>query len=174
MRLVRVLFCCGLFTATAYLASGEPDVVALDRSGGTQPVQRSDTSTKIQMTFIRGHQDGPGCLEYSWVSQGLRHHILLKGGQREASENDTIPDDLKPSHVQVYVLKLNPNFGLDNWQFPDGPPKQGTYVVRATVEVKNKQPLEAVGTVYYEDGTTASSRRPLDEKSPECSQNEPR
>lgn len=173
MRLVRVLFCCGLLTATAYLASGEA-YVRIHGAGETQEASKSDRSTKIQMTFIRDHQDGPGCLEYSWVPQGVRHHILLKGGQRQGSENDTIPDDLKPSHVQVYVLKLNPNFGLDNWQFPAGPPKQGTYVVRATVEVHNKQPLEAIGTVYYADGTTASSRRPLDEKSRECPQNEPK
>jgi len=119
--------------------------------------------TTNQMTFLRDHQDGPGCLEYSWVPQGLRHHILLKDGQREGSEKDTIPDDIKPSHVQVYALKFNLVFGLDNWQFPDGQPPHGAHVVRATIEVKNNQPLTAVGTAYYSDGTTAPpSHYPLD------------
>jgi hypothetical protein len=124
-----------------------------------------------QMTFLRGHQDGPGCLEYSWVPQGLRHHILLKGGQRQGSESDTIPHGINPSHVQVYALKLNLSFGLDNWQFPDGQPPHGTHVVRATVEVDNKQPLKATGTVYYSDGSTSPpSFRYLDEKTRDCPQ----
>jgi hypothetical protein len=120
------------------------------------------------MKFYRDNNDGPACLEYSWVPQGLRHHILLRDGQAEGFENDTIPNDIKPSHVQVYVLSVNNRLSLENWQFPDGPPHD-TPVVLATVDVNMGQ-SEAVGTVYYADGLTATSRLPLDLKSRECPQ----
>jgi hypothetical protein len=76
---------------------------------------------KITMDFWRDDHTGPACLEYSYVPEGKRRIIQLRPGQQEAIQADTVPDDLKPSHVQVYTLTNNDTVSLDMWQFPPGP-----------------------------------------------------
>jgi hypothetical protein len=121
-----------------------------------------------EMKFRRDDYRGPACLEYSWVPQGLRHHILLVTGQQEGRESDSIPDTIRPSHVQVYVLTNNEKWSTEGWQFPAGPP-HATPVVRATVEVY-QQKMTVVGTVYYADGTSASYEQPLEPVARKCPQ----
>ena len=76
----------------------------------------------ITMDFWRDDYTGPACLEYSYVPEGKRRTIQLRPGQQEAIQDDTVPDDLKPSHVQVYTLTNNDAVSLGMWQFPPGPP----------------------------------------------------
>ena len=117
-------------------------------------------SKKITMTFWRDVYTGPGCLEYSWVPEGKRHTIHLLPGQQEGSETDTIPDDLKPSHVQVYRLNNDDHVSADMWQFPPGPPHV-LPVAGAKVDVFQAR-VEVVGVVHYTDGTTAAGADVLD------------
>ena len=118
------------------------------------------------MKFRRDKFTGPACLEYSWVPEGKRHVILLRPGQQEGSRTDQIPDTLKPSHVQVYRLDNNKEVSAEQWQFPPGPPHPAP-VASASVEVHQLQ-MEAVGTVYYTDGTIATGKHPLDPMSRPC------
>ena len=46
----------------------------------------------------------PRALEYSYVPEGKRRTILLRAGQQEHIQIDTVPDDLEASHVQVYTF----------------------------------------------------------------------
>ena len=67
---------------------------------------------KITMDFWRDDHTGPACLEYSYVPEGKRRTIQLRPGQQEAIQDDTVPDELKPSHVQVYTLTNNDTVSL--------------------------------------------------------------
>ena len=115
------------------------------------------------MTFSRSDYARQACLEYSWVPQGKRHTILLLPGEKKKSQTDEIAES-KPSRVQIYSLSNNDQAGLKMWQFPPGPP-HATPVVRAAVEVNNK---EVVGTVYYQDGSSASDKHQLDVGAIKC------
>jgi hypothetical protein len=106
------------------------------------------------MKFTRDLHTGKACLEYSWVSEGQRRLIQLNPNIKEGKgEGPTAKD---ASHVQVYAL-TNGQYSLKDWQFPPGPP-HGSPVVSATVEVRE---IEAVGTVYYQDRSSATDRKAL-------------
>ena len=115
------------------------------------------------MTYSRDDYAKQACLEYSWVPQGKRHTIRLLSGEKKKSRTDAIAMS-RPSHVQIYSLSNNNQAGLKMWQFPPGPP-HATPVVRATVEVNDK---EVVGTVYYRDGSSASDKHQLDVGAIKC------
>src|SRR5690349_21406541 len=115
---------------------------------------------KITMDFWRDDYNDRACLEYSYVPEGKRRTLLLKAGQQEAVQTDTIPEDLKPSHVQVYTLTNNGEISLDMWQFPPGPPHD-LPVVGAQVSVLQER-MVAAGAVTYSDATVDSGSAPLD------------
>jgi hypothetical protein len=123
---------------------------------------------QVEIIFRRDHHGEPACLEYSWVPQGQRRTILLDPTQVFNSQKDSIPDDLKPSQVQVYVLNDAPKGSLPsagNRQFPSGPPRG--VVIAAEVKIQGRK---VTGTAYYADG---SSSQPgddyaLDERSSRC------
>jgi hypothetical protein len=123
---------------------------------------------KITMDFWRDDYADGACLEYSYVSEGKRRTLLLKPGQQEAIQTDTVPDDLKPSHVQVYTLTNNGVVSLDMWQFPPGPP-YALAVVSAQVSVLQER-MVAAGMVTYADLTVNSGSAPLDKYSRPCPQ----
>jgi len=114
-------------------------------------------ATTATMTFGRTDYSGRGCLEYSWVPEGTRRTIILAPGQAEHTQVDTVPDNLKISQVQVYVLN-NGELSTEMWQFPPGPPYAHP-VATASVRVLAR---EAVGTVQYTDGTQAADTTHLD------------
>ncbi|HKY70685.1 MAG TPA: IPT/TIG domain-containing protein [Nitrospira sp.] len=109
---------------------------------------------KSNMVFTRDLYKGKACLEYSWVSEGKRRVIQLNPNVKEGEGEG--PTAKKVSHVQVYALS-NGLYGLKDWQFPSGPPHPSP-VVRASVEVKE---TEAVGTVVYQDQSTATDTKAL-------------
>ncbi len=123
---------------------------------------------KITMDFWRDDYIDRACLEYSYVPEGKRRTLLLKAGQQETVQTDTIPDDLKPSHVQVYTLTNNGEVSLDMWQFPPGPPHD-LPVVGAQVSVLEAR-MVAAGAVTYSDATVDSGSAPLDLYSRPCPQ----
>ncbi len=123
---------------------------------------------KITMDFWRDDYVDRACFEYSYVPEGKRRTLLLKAGQQEAVQTDTIPDDLKPSHVQVYTLTNNGEVSLDMWQFPPGPPHD-LPLVGAQVSVLQERML-AAGAVTYSDATVDSGSAPLDLYSRPCPQ----
>ena len=114
------------------------------------------------MTFSRDVDAGQTCLEYSWVPQGKRYPIWLLPGEKNSRTDAT--SESKPLHVQVYRLSNNKQVGLKLRQFPPGLPHP-TPVVRTTIEVSDK---EVVGTVYYQDGSSASDKRQLDADAVKC------
>lgn len=109
---------------------------------------------KTNMEFTRDLYNGRGCLEYSWGSQGKRRLIQLDPNTKEGAGEGPMADDA--SHVQVYAL-TNGQYGLKEWQFPSRPAPRAP-VVGATVELKE---IEAVGTVFYEDRSSATETKPL-------------
>jgi hypothetical protein len=119
--------------------------------------------TTATMTFRRTDYSGRGCLEYSWVPEGKRRIIILEPGQAQHTQIDTVPDNLKISQVQVYVLN-NGELSTATWQFPPGPPYAHP-VATASVSVMAK---EAVGSVQYTDGTKAEDTRHLDAYPRQC------
>jgi hypothetical protein len=104
---------------------------------------------KKTMVFWRDNSDGPACVEYSWLPQGVRRVILLDSTEDEGNRSDTTDTDI--SHVQVYRLASNER-GADGWQFPPGPPYSSP-VIYGAIEVF-EQRMEVVGTVHYADGTS--------------------
>jgi hypothetical protein len=124
---------------------------------------------KITMDFWRDVYTGPACLEYSYVPEGKRRTILLRPGQQEAIQTDTVSDDLKPSHVQVYTLMNNGVVSVAMWQFPPGPP-YALPVVGAQVSVLQARMI-AAGMVTYSDSTVNSGSAPLDPYPRPCPQN---
>ena len=123
---------------------------------------------QIVMKFLRDEASGPACLEYSWVPEGVRNVIRLGPGQKEGMRPSSIPDDVKPSQVQVYVLSNNARESVANWQFPPGPPYVDP-VDGATVVVSQEQ-MKVVGTVHYTNNTMASDTQPLEPISRPCPQ----
>ena len=59
-------------------------------------------------------------------------------------------------HVQVHAL-TNGQYSLKEWQFPPGPPHLSP-IVGAVVELKE---IEAVGTVFYQDRSSATDTKAL-------------
>jgi hypothetical protein len=102
------------------------------------------------MVFRRDIHADAGCLEYSWVPEGVRHVMLLREDQEEGSQTDSVFDATEISHVQVYRL-LNDGVGVQNWQFPPGPPYAAPVAI-ALVQVL-RVTMEVIGTVVYVDGT---------------------
>lgn len=123
---------------------------------------------EITMDFWRDDYADAACLEYSYVPEGKRRAILLKAGQQEAIRTDVVPDDLKPTHVQVYALTNNGMVSLDMWQFPPGSP-YGLPVEGAQVSVLQKR-MVAAGMVTYTDSTVNSGSAPLHPYSRPCPQ----
>jgi hypothetical protein len=123
---------------------------------------------EITMDFWRDDYVDRACLEYSYVPEGKRRTLLLKPGQQEAIQTDNVPDDLKPSHVQVYTLTNNGVVSLDLWQFPPGPPYV-LPVVSAQVSVLQER-MVAAGMVTYSDATVDSGSAPLHPYSRPCPQ----
>jgi hypothetical protein len=115
---------------------------------------------RITISLWRDNSNGPAYLEYSWVPEGKRHTVQLRAGQQEGSETDSIPDNLKPSHVQMYRLTNNETVSVDMWQVPPGPP-HALPVESAKVDVFQMRE-EAVGVVRYTDGTSAAGATVLD------------
>jgi hypothetical protein len=109
---------------------------------------------KNNMVLKRDISNGKGCLEYSWVSEGTRRLIELNPNIKEGEGEGPMVKDA--SHVQVYAL-TNGQYSLKDWQFPSGPPHPSP-VVRALVEVKD---IEAVGTVFYQDQSSATDTKAL-------------
>jgi hypothetical protein len=120
---------------------------------------------QIEMIYERDIYNEPACLEYSWVPQGKRLNILLAPGQQQGNRVDPISAELKPSHVQVYVL-TNDVHSTEGWQFPPGPP-QATPVVSARIQVF-EQKMEVLGTVYFADGSTLSQTHTLQKATRKC------
>jgi IPT/TIG domain len=106
------------------------------------------------MIFKRDLYKVNGCLEYSWVSEGKRRVIQLNPNVKEGEGDGPMAKDA--SHVQVYALS-NGLYGLKEWQFPSGPPYPSP-IVRAIVDVKE---TEAVGTVFYQDQSSATDTKAL-------------
>jgi hypothetical protein len=125
-------------------------------------------SKQITMKFWRDKYEGSGCLEYSWIPEGLRHNLNLLPRIQEGSSTDSIDDDLNPSHVQVYVASNNDAVSIEMWQFPSGPPKTSP-VVSALILLFEEANL-IVGTVFYGDGTIGSEFAKLDRYGRVCPQ----
>ena len=116
--------------------------------GCTYLAEKTPPPPKSNMVFKRSLYKGKGCLEYSWVPEGKRRLIQLNPDVKEREGDGPTAKDA--SHVQVYALS-NGLYGVKDWQFPSGSPHPSP-VVRAIVEVKE---TEAVGTVYYQDHSSA-------------------
>ena len=123
---------------------------------------------QITMVLWRDDFAGSGCLEYSWIPEGLRHNLKLEPGIQQGKSTDSIDYDLNPSQVQVYVASNNDAVSIEMWQFPSGPPKSSP-VVSALIVLFEKASL-IVGTVFYADGTTASALAELDPHRRVCPQ----
>ena len=106
---------------------------------------------ELKMVFRRDDHEGRGCLEYSWVPTGVRHHILLASGIPEGSETDSVGDD-PITNIQVYVATNNNEVNIEMWQFP---PVGGAPIAGARVELFQRRRL-IVGTAYFENGTNAT------------------
>ena len=106
------------------------------------------------MVFKRDLNKGKACLQYSWGSEGKPRAIELDRNIKEGEGNGPAARDA--SHVEVSAL-TNGQYSLKDWQFPAGPPHSSP-VIGAVVEL---QQIEAVGTVFYQDGTYATSIKAL-------------
>jgi len=125
-------------------------------------------SKQIKMIFWRDIYTESGCLEYSWIPEGLRHNIQLLPGMQEDQSSDTIDDELNPSHVQVYVATNNNAVGIEMWQFPSGSTTAGP-IEAALVEIFERR-NQIIGTVFYSDGTMVSTWSYLKEDGRKCPQ----
>lgn len=160
MNTIRIVF--GIIVVS-FISFDIPEATATndgpareEATARTQAIPGSDSKSAIgKMMFWRHMTDGPACLEYSWVPEGKRRVVRLGSGVRE---NWGVGPMSHASHVQVYSLSNNGRAGVKKWQFPPGQPHSGK-VVGATVEVRG---MEVVGTVYYNDGTSALDRHTLD------------
>jgi hypothetical protein len=107
---------------------------------------------ELEMVFWRDDDEGSGCLEYSWVPTGRRHHISLAGGIQEESETDSVEDGTEITNVQVYVATNDNEVNIEMWQFP----AVGKLVIaKSRVEIFQRR-REIVGTAYFVDGTVAT------------------
>ena len=124
-------------------------------SGGcTYLAEPTPPAPASNMRFTRDLYKGNGCLEYSWMSEGKRQVIQLNPNIKEGEGNGPTTQDA--SHVQVHALS-NGLYSVKEWQFPSGPPHHSP-VVRAIVEVKE---TEAVGTVFFQDESSATDTKAL-------------
>lgn len=121
----------------------------------------------IAVRFSRVDASFTATLEYSFVPEGLRRFISLAPGQTAAARIDQIPDDLRPSHVQVYCLDNNHTLSTTNWQFPPGPPSPHGELVVAVITILDPQ-AQAVGTVIHADGSATSDSAVLDRRPGHC------
>jgi hypothetical protein len=128
----------------------------------------NEVSKQITMVFWRDKYEGPGCLEYSWVPEGVRHYINLRPGTQQGSSSDTIDDELNPSHVQVYVATNSGEVSIEMWQFPSGPPKASPIVSAQVLLFEGAGRI--VGAAFYEDGTIAADVAKLDPNGRDCPQ----
>jgi hypothetical protein len=126
----------------------------------------------ITLDFWRDDYAEAACVEYSYVPQGQRRTIQLNTGQQQAIQTDTLPDEVEPSHVQVYVLTNNDMVSVAMWQFPPGPP-YGQPVTGAQVTIVQARMI-AVGAVTYADGTVNTGSVPLDAGPRPCPSEAPR
>jgi hypothetical protein len=118
---------------------------------------------QIHITFRRDVYDGPACLEYSWVPEGLRHTLRMMPGEREVSATDVGLDET--SNLQVYVLTSNDRVSLADIQFPDSPPPRR--LVSASVDVREND-LRVEVTVEDATGGTATGSFALERVSRPC------
>ena len=123
-------------------------------SGGCRSAEAPPLPVKTHMEFKRDLYNGKGCLEYSWGSEQKRRLIQLNPSAKEGAGEGPVANDA--SQVQVYAL-TNGQYSLKEWQFPSGPPHPSP-VVGAIVELKE---IEAVGTVFYEDRSSATNTKAL-------------
>jgi IPT/TIG domain len=141
MRRIDVSFCLLL-------------LVVVSLYGGCKSVEAPPPPLITNMEFKRDLHNGNGCLEYSWGSEGKRRLIQLSPSRKGGEGQGPMANDA--SQVQVHAL-TNGQYSLKEWQFPSGPPYRSP-VVGATVELKE---IEAVGTVFYEDRSSATDRKAL-------------
>jgi len=153
---IRIVFALIVFSLIGF------DITEATASPGKMVPTPDQKSSKGKMVFWRHMADGPACLEYSWVSEGKRRMVQLVPGTQLGEGLGPISN---ASHVQIYSLSNNGRGGVKQWQFPPGPPYSGK-VVGAIIEVRG---MEVVGTVYYNDGTSAVDRHPLDPAVRTCS-----
>jgi len=118
----------------------------------------------IQITFARDIDDGPACLEYSYVPEGLRRQIYLDNGQRHITRPDSVPDGYG-SNVQVYVLTSNRRYSTGGWQFPQV--SRGVLIASAEVVV-NQTTMQVIARVIFEDGVVDTYPHPLESRMREC------
>lgn len=123
---------------------------------------------KLRMSFWRDNYKGPGCLEYSWIPEGVRRNINLDPGIQEGYSNDTVDDELNPSHVQVYVATNNDSASIEMWQFPAGPPKKSP--IASAVVLFFEEANRIVGVAFYEDGSIGADSAKLDAYGRPCPQ----
>lgn len=123
-------------------------------SVGCRSVETPPAQPKSNMEFKRDIYNGKGCLEYSWPSEDQRRLIQLNPNIKEGEGQGPTANDA--SHVHVYAL-TNGQYSLKDWQFPSGPPHSSP-VVSASIELKQ---IEAVGTVLYQDQSSATDTKAL-------------
>ena len=129
-------------------------IVVVSVYGGCKGVEAPLPPLITNMEFKRDLYNGNGCLEYSWGSEGKRRLIQLGPNRKEGEGQGPMANDA--SQVQVHAL-TNGQYSLKEWQFPSGPAHPSP-VVGATVELNE---IEAVGTVFYEDRSTATDTKAL-------------
>lgn len=129
-------------------------IVVVSVYGGCKGVEAPPPPLITSMEFKRDLYNGNGCLEYSWGSEGKRRLIQLSPNRKEGEGQGPMANDA--SQVQVHAL-TNGQYSLKEWQFPSGPAHPSP-VVGATVELKE---IEAVGTVFYEDRSSATDTKAL-------------
>jgi hypothetical protein len=116
-------------------------------------------ANQIAILFARDDNKGIGCLEYSWVPEGVRHTIRIHNGEAVVVQNDSLPDDLRPLNVQVHRLSNDNEISTAMWQFPAL--SEGLNIVHAAVEI-SVESHQCVGIVYYGNGSKASYTHQLD------------
>lgn len=114
------------------------------------------------MVLWRDVYEGTARIEYSWVPEGKRKPLALLEPEDEDIRIDDVSDDI--TQVQVYRLDLG-GFGTVDWQFPAGPAHKYP-VISAVVQIFVRRG-EAIGTVHYADGTTATDTRRLEKLAPD-------
>ena len=129
-------------------------IVVIGVYGGCKSVEAPPPPLITNMEFKRDLYNGKGCLEYSWGSEGNRRLIQLSPNRKEGEGQGPMGNDA--SQVQVHAL-TNGQYSLKEWQFPSGPPHPSP-VVGAIVELKE---IEAVGTVFYQDRSSATDTKTL-------------